>query len=289
MYLLIAYDGTDFHGWQEQPGVRTVQGELTEAIQRVVRHKVDVAGSGRTDAGVHAAGQVASFTTDCELVPNKMRYSIGSRLAPDVAIVAMREVHAGFHATRSAASKLYRYRIFHSRARPVGRQTQRYVYHCWTDLDLDAMAAGARHFVGEMDFCAMASKGAPRATTTRRVLRCNVERHLDEVRIEVEGTGFLYKQVRTMVGTLMEVGRGRWAPIRVAEILASGDRTNAGPAMPAHGLCLQWVRYPPYILAPVENADDDCPDQAGTTVPSCAQARPPASGSVIGRPGGPRG
>jgi tRNA pseudouridine38-40 synthase len=248
IYLLIAYDGTDFHGWQHQPGLRTVQAVLAESIQRVVRHEVDLIGSGRTDAGVHAAGQVASFVTTCELPVNRLRYAIGSRLPEDVAILASREVHPDFHATRSAASKLYRYRIHHSKTRPVPHRTQRYTYHCWKDLDLGRMRLAAGHFIGEMDFSAMAGKGSVRLTTVRRVLRCDVERHLDEVRIDVEGKGFLYNQVRNMVGTLVNVGLGQWEPDDVPAILEGRDRAKAGPTMPARGLCLQWVRYPSHLL-----------------------------------------
>ncbi len=114
---------------------------------------------------------------------------------------------------------------------------------------MDRMRAGARHFVGELDFSAMANAGQVRETTVRQVLRCDIERHLDELRIDVEGSGFLYRQVRNMVGTLLNVGRGHWEPDRVAEILKSRDRSNAGPTVPARGLCLQWVRYPPDLMA----------------------------------------
>ena len=249
--MIVAYDGTDFHGWQNQPGMRTVQGLLEEVIQRTVRHRAELIGSGRTDAGVHAVGQTCNFRTDCPLDCGKLRHSLGSRLPQDVALSEIRDVHPDFHATRSAESKLYQYRIFNSPHRPVERLAQRYVYHCWRTLDLDAMRAAAAHFVGEKDFAAMSAAGAQRESTVRTVLRCGVERHLDEIRIDVEGTGFLYKQVRNMCGTLVEVGRGAWAPERVAEILESKDRTKAGPTLPPQGLCLRWVRYPPHMLRPL--------------------------------------
>jgi len=217
---------------------------------------VDVVGSGRTDAGVHAAGQVAGIVTTCELPVHRLRYAIGSRLSDDLSILAAREVHPDFHATKSALSKLYRCRIHHAKTRPVVHRTQRYTYHCWKDLDLKRMRAAARHFVGQMDFSAMASKGRPRQSTIRTVLRCDVEQHLDEVHINVEGTGFLYNQVRNMVGTLIEVGRGRWEPDHVIDILQSRDRANAGPTVPALGLCLQWVRYPAHLLVPPDRGMD---------------------------------
>ena len=253
--LWVAYDGTEFHGWQNQLDLRTLQYVLEDALRRVVRHHVDLIGSGRTDAGVHAAGHVSSFVTTCELEPERLRHSIGSRLPTDLSLIALRDVHPQFHATRSAISKLYRYRIHNTPGRPVEHQTQRYTYHCWEPLDVERMRAGGRHFIGEQDFAAMASKGGQRETTIRKVLRCDIERHLDEIRIDVEGTGFLYKQVRTMVGTLVNVGRGHWEPDRVTDILKSADRANAGPTVPARGLCLQWVKYPPELLSPVE-----CPE-----------------------------
>ena len=252
--LQVAFDGTDFHGWQNQPGLRTVQGVIEHALRRTLRHDVDLIGSGRTDAGVHAAGHVSNFTTTCEMTPEQLRHSIGSRLPEDVSITAVRPVHPEFHATRDAHSKLYRYRIHNARRGAVERLTQRCTYHFWEALDVEAMRAGGQHFIGEMDFTAMAATGGVRESMVRTVLRCDVERHLDEIRIDVEGTGFLWKQVRNMVGTLMNVGRGRWEPQRVAEILATHDRANAGPTAPALGLCLQWVRYPPHLLS--------CPAQA---------------------------
>lgn len=251
--LWVAYDGTEFHGWQNQLDLRTVQSVLEDALRRVIRHPIHLIGSGRTDAGVHAAGHVSSFVTSCELDAVRLRHSVGSRLPKDMSLIALKDVHPLFHATRSAISKLYRYRIHNTTGRPVEHFTQRYTYHFWHPLDVERMRAGGMHFIGEQDFAAMASKGGRRETTVRKVLRCDIERHLDEIRIDVEGTGFLYKQVRTMVGTLVNVGRGLWEPNRVAEILKSADRANAGPTVPARGLCLQWVKYPPELLSPEVN------------------------------------
>ena len=242
--LTIAYDGTDFHGWQHQPNFRTVQGVLTDITQRVLGHPLSIRGSSRTDSGVHAAGQVANFRITHLMPVAAMRMAIGSRLPKDMSIVDVCEVHPKFDAIRSSSSKLYRYRIHNSTSRPVDRHQQRYVYHCWTPLELDKMRAAARHFVGEMDFSAMASSGCVRNSMVRRILRCSVFRHLDEVRIDVEGEGFLYNQVRNMAGTLIDIGRNRWAPAELIDILASRDRGRGGPTAPAEGLCLQWVKYP---------------------------------------------
>ena len=246
--LIIAYDGTAFHGWQHQPGQRTVQGALTDVARRVLGHPVTIRGSGRTDAGVHAAGQVANFRTTHTMPTANIAQAIGSRLPRDMAIVDACAVHPDFDAVGSSVSKLYRYRIYNATSRPVERHVQRYVYHCWDRLDAARMRDAARHFVGEMDYSAMASSGCRRESMVRRVLRCSAYRHLNEVRIDVEGTGFLYHQVRNMAGTLIEIGRGRWQPDDLAGILASCDRRQAGPTAPAQGLCLRWVRYPAAVL-----------------------------------------
>ncbi len=248
--MRVAYDGTDFHGWQLQLEVRTVQEVLEQALRRVVRHHVDLIGSGRTDTGVHAAGHVSNFITTCQMDTYKLKHAIGSRLPEDISINAVLEVQPRFNARRSAVSKLYRYRIHAAPGRPVERAAQRYVYHYWHPLDVDRMRAAARHFIGEKDFSSMAAAGTQRATMVRTVLRCDVQRHLREIRIDVEGTGFLYKQVRAMVGTLLNVGRGQWEPDYVKDIIESRNRASGGPTAPARGLCLRWVRYPPHLLVP---------------------------------------
>lgn len=268
MMMVVAYDGTDFHGWQNQTGLRTVQDELEQAIRRTVRHPVQITGSGRTDAGVHAAGHVDSFPTTCVLDVQRLQHAIGARLPKDVSLVSLREVHPDFHATRSAVSKLYRYRVYNSEHRPVQELLQRYTYHFWSRLDVDSMRAAARHFVGEQDFTSMAGTGAPRLSMVRRIFRCEVERHGNEVRIDVEGDGFLYKQVRNMVGTLMNVGRGMWPPEYVREILDAQDRSRGGPTCPALGLCLQWVRYPDRLLTPPPR--DEASTSASLTVENAA-------------------
>ena len=260
--LLIAYDGTDFHGWQTQQDLRTVQAEIEGVLQRVVRHRVDLIASGRTDAGVHAAGQVANFHTDSTLTSDKLHHAIESRLALDISLLGVRDVPAGFQATRSATGKMYRYRICNTSRRPA-RDSYRYVYHYRKPLDVALMRQGGRAFVGTQDFKAMVStSGQERPTTVRTVLGCDVHRTTDEIRIDVRGTGFLYNQVRNMVGTLIEVGRGRWPADRVAEILASGDRQNAGPTAPAQGLWLQWVQYPPDHLIADNDEQLDAADRS---------------------------
>jgi len=235
--------------------VRTVEGVLTLAAVQALGHPVTLRGSGRTDSGVHAAGQVANLRTDVNMPAESIRKSINARLSDDVAILHTSDVAFAFDATQSAVSKLYRYRIHQHSQRPVRQHRRRFVYHCWRKLDVERMRSAARHFVGEHDFSSMTAAGCQRHNYVRTVLRCDAHRHLHEIRVDVRGTGFLYRQVRNMVGTLIEVGRGHWPPEAVADILASRDRSRAGPTAPAHGLCLQWVEYPPVLLSP---------DMAGT-------------------------
>ena len=243
--LVLAYDGTDFHGWQRQADVRTVQEEVEKTLMRILRHPLHVKGASRTDAGVHARGQVANVRTTATIpVPNLLR-AIGHHLPPDIALVHVEQVSASFHSALCAVGKLYRYRIFNAESRPVERFVNRNAWHVWYPLDLERLRAGGAEMVGEHDFAGFASQGSPRATTVRTVSRVGVRRRGPEVLIDVEGTGFLYNQVRNMVGTLFEIGRGRWEPSRVRAILDSGDRGLAGLTAPAHGLCLQWVRYDP--------------------------------------------
>jgi tRNA pseudouridine38-40 synthase len=248
--LLVCYDGTGFRGWQSQPGLRTVQGTLEDSLRRVLRHPFKLVASGRTDAGVHAVGQVANVVTSCDIPDNRLRHAVGARLPADVGVRAVDTVSMRFHATHSAVSKLYRYRIHNVSERPVAAFTQRYTHHFWVPLDVEAMHEAARHFVGTMDFTSMTPASCERETTVRTVFRCDVVRHLDEIRVDVKGSGFLYNQVRNMVGTLIEIGRGHWAPERVPAILEARDRSQAGPTAPALGLCLQWVRYPAELLRP---------------------------------------
>ena len=240
--LIIAYDGSGYHGWQIQSAdLPTVQAQLKSAIQHVVRHPVILHGSSRTDAGVHAAGQVANFQTDCQIPPDRLRLAVNSRCPPDIVIRYAADVPADFHAGFSAKSKLYRYRIYNSPDKPVELLNK--CYHYWRELNVAKMSRAADVLLGRHDFAAFASSSDRRATTERELFRCQVYRHAHQVIIEIEGDGFLYNMVRNIVGTLLEIGRGHWPVERISEILASRDRQNAGPTAPAPGLTLQWVKY----------------------------------------------
>ena len=254
--MTIAYDGSAFHGWQNQAGVRTVQQEIEEVARRVIRHPLNVVGASRTDAGVHAQGQVAHLRTSCEIPVHNLYRALGRRLPVDVALVAIADVPVEFHAIRDAQAKLYRYRIHNDQRRPAEWHTTSRTWHVWWPLDVARMQAAAQRMVGKHDFAGFASAGSERTTTVRTVYAVSVARVFNEIRVDVEGGGFLYNQVRNMVGTLVEVGRGHWPVERVDAILASGDRTLAGPTAPPQGLCLQWIRYPALRSYPACNSSN---------------------------------
>jgi len=241
--LIIAYDGSEFHGWQRQPGQRTVQDVLEQAVRRVVRHQAMLIGAGRTDAGVHARGQTANFLTTCSIPPRNLFHAIGARLPKDLTLEHLCDVPRTFHATRSAVRKCYRYRVFAATRRPVGQHLHRYTYHFWHPIELAPLREAAQTLVGRHDFSAFASAGNVRTHNVRTIRRIEIFRAGDEVRFDVEGDGFLYNQVRNTIGTLLEIGRGHWHAARMRDILESRDRTQAGPTAPARGLSLQWVLY----------------------------------------------
>lgn len=253
--LEIAYEGTQFHGWQSQPGLRTVQAVLESATGRLLGHPVHATGASRTDAGVHARRQAVGLRTTSPIPASNLVLALNHRLPPDIGVVSARDVAPDFHASRHALGKLYRYTLFHSANRPVTAQRQFATWHYWLPLEQDRLRAAARLLVGTHDFAGFASQGSPRATTVRTVRHVAIRKRREEVRIDVIGDGFLYNQVRNMVGTLLEIGRGHWPVERIREVLASRDRRLAGPTAPALGLCLQWVRYPPSPPAPSALAD----------------------------------
>lgn len=253
--LIVAYDGSDFHGWQKQepppapdgtptPPLRTVQGVLEDAVRRVVGDRAVVVGASRTDAGVHAMGQTAMFDAATRIPTERLAEAINSRLPKDVEVRHAEEAPLDFAVISGATSKQYRYRIWNSTHRPLG--LRRLVYHFWHPLDVERMNEAAQRLVGTHDFASLASKDHNRETTVRTIHHCYVEKppaHEPEVHVVVASNGFLYNMVRIIVGTLIEVGRGRWSPEEIDRILAARDRQAAGPTAPAEGLVLEWVRY----------------------------------------------
>jgi tRNA pseudouridine38-40 synthase len=242
LMLTVEYDGGGFCGWQVQAEGRTVQGALEEAVRRTTGEVVRVLGAGRTDAGVHAEGQVAHFDTDSDLPPARFLRALNYWLPEDVAVLECRRAGPQFHARFSARSKLYRYRILCS---PVRRPLREgFVLREWRELDAATMRQCAAALVGEHDFSSFASEHAATSTSVRRLLRSSLTRSDDELHYLVEGEGFLYNMVRIIVGTLLEVGRGKMSPEAFGDALAARDRRAAGPTAPARGLCLVRVNYP---------------------------------------------
>jgi tRNA pseudouridine38-40 synthase len=243
--LTLEYDGSDFQGWQFQPDVRTVQAVVEAAISEVTGEQRRIQAAGRTDAGVHAWGQVAHFDAATHLSAIELQRALNAVLPRDVAAREVREVASDFDARRDAVAKRYVYRILR-RASPSPLR-RRYCWHIRGPLDLAAMRAAADELKGSHDFAAL--RGAPGGPSvseeTQRTLdQLELLSDGDEVRIRAEARSFLRYMVRNLVGTLVEVGQGRLTVARIPEILESRDRSQAGPTAPAHGLCLEVIRYP---------------------------------------------
>jgi len=239
--LLVAYRGDAFQGFQRQPGFRTVQEELESAWSAVTGESAVVHGSGRTDSGVHGWGQVVHLSTFHDLPLAKVRPALNAWLPPELAVRAAVEPGPGFHARASAIAKHYVYRLATGPVRPV--LLRGLVAWERTPPDLAAMRAAAPHLVGRRDWSAMAAAGRTTKTSVRTVRALHVMPARGGLVFHVRGEGFLYRQVRNMVGTLLEVGRGRRAPEWVGHVVASGDRKRAGATAPAEGLCLWRVHY----------------------------------------------
>lgn len=260
--LTIKYDGFGFHGWQKQEPpdaepLRTAQGVIESATRRAVREPVNVMGASRTDSGVHAEAQVAAFTVEEPRIPvDRLHRAINRYLDEDIAVTAAREVPLDFEPTWMPDRKAYRYSIHNALLRPVFDRSR--LYHFWYDLDLDRMNDAAGRLVGEHDFESFANTAHGRESTVRTVFACGVSRMGERVFIDIEGSGFLYHMVRIIAGTLVEIGRGHWAPEYIDEILESRDRRLAGPTLEARGLCLQWIHYPDEALR-IDSGDDSSP------------------------------
>lgn len=256
--LTISYDGTDFAGWQRQPTQRTVQGELELAWRSATQQSAAVIASGRTDAGVHALGQVASVTSDTKLTANRLWRALNSYLPDDVRVLEVLDAPLGFHALRDTIRKRYRYVVEDGAYPHVLRR--RYAWHVRRALDVERMGQGGRALVGTHDFASFESTGSQRLTSVRTIFDVLVERRRSEwgeyVAVEVEADGFLYNMVRNITGTLVQVGQGRESPEWVADVLAARDRTKAGMAAPAQGLYLVSVEvdWPPAVGCAEESA-----------------------------------
>lgn len=243
--LTLAYDGAAYAGWQVQPGETTVQEVLERAIEKVTGHEVRTIASGRTDAGVHALGQVVGFRTETHLSADVLRRALNAELPHDVAVLEAADAEEGFHPIRDAVRKRYRYVIHDGPVRDVFRR--RYCWQYNRRLDAASMARAARALLGRHDSSSFETSGAKRKDSIRTIHEIQIERGRGEdrdlVTIEIEADGFLYNMVRTIVGTLVEVGRGAEDESWVAQVLAAADRRAAGPTAPPQGLFLVRVQY----------------------------------------------
>ena len=244
--LIIAYDGTDFHGWQIQSNKPTIQGEIVNVLRRITQENVQLHGAGRTDAGVHALGQVGSFRTQSALSASEFQRALNALLPPTIRIAAAEEVGPDFHARWSARGKIYRYRIY--RGKVVPPMLRRYVLHYPFPLDEDTMRIAASRYVGPHDFAAFAASTGSEdddkeRSTVREIYSSELVRSEDgeELVYTVRGRSFLRYMVRKMVGTLLEVGRGKLRPEDIERLYELRDRSKSGPTVPPQGLCMVSV------------------------------------------------
>jgi tRNA pseudouridine38-40 synthase len=253
--MIVAYRGSKYHGWQRQTaantwkgptpppgcGIPTVQETLAKAIAYIVRHPVTVVGASRTDAGVHAKGQIAHFDSDRGDIPlDGLRRAINHQLPDDILVRNIEPVAGSFDAIACATAKRYQYFIWNAPDRdPFACELS---WHRWQTLDINAMRQAAEYFVGEHDFASFAKPGHRRETTIRCVNDCRISAAGHRLVIGIEGAGFLWNMVRIMVGTLVEVGLGQFTPEQIPQMLAARDRRKSGSTAPPHGLYLQWIK-----------------------------------------------
>lgn len=239
--LVIAYDGTDYVGWQVQKNGISIQQRVNEAVSDLFGEPIEVVGASRTDAGVHAEGNVAAFDVVTRMPAEKIAYALNQRLPDDIVIQSSEEVDEEFHPRYDALEKTYEYHILNRKQpQPLKRRNCYFYYH---HLDVDAMRASCAPLIGEHDFTSFASIHAQTKTFVRTIYSLGVRREEDEVIIRVTGSGFLYNMVRIISGTLIQVGAGLKEPSDVARILSARDRSQAGPTAPAKGLVLVEILY----------------------------------------------
>lgn len=239
--LVVAYDGTCYHGWQIQPNAITVEGVLNQALSELLGEEIMVAGTSRTDAGVHAYGNVAVFDSETRIPGEKISYALNQRLPEDIVIQSSEEVSPEFHPRYQKSDKTYEYRILNRKfPLPIERKYAHFVYET---LDIDGMREAAAYLVGEHDFASFCSAGSQVQDTVRTINFLEIEERGDLLCIRINGNGFLYNMVRIIAGTLLQVGSGVREPISVKEALEAKNREAAGPTAPAKGLHLLEIHF----------------------------------------------
>lgn len=240
--LTIAYDGTNYCGWQIQPNGITVEEVVNKALKKLTGEEIQVIGASRTDSGVHALGNVAVFDTETTIPPERISYALNQRLPDDIVVVKSEEVEADFHPRYCDCSKTYEYHILNTRIPiPTKRLTNYFVSY---ELDIDKMRQAASYLVGEHDFVSFCNVRTDVEDTVRTITELEILKNGEEITIRISGNGFLYNMVRIIVGTLIRVGRGFYEPEKVKEILETKDRKAAGVTAPPQGLVLVEIRYP---------------------------------------------
>lgn len=240
--LTVAYDGTDYCGWQLQNNGPTVEGELNRALSELTAEKITVIGASRTDAGVHGRGNVAVFDTDTPIPPQRIAYAVNGKLPEDIVVVKSEEVVPGWHPRRCNSVKTYEYCILNQEMPdPVRRRD---TWHVSFHLDVDAMRRAGEYLKGEHDFKSFCSAQTAAETTVRTIYELEIKEKENLIVIRVRGNGFLYNMVRIIAGTLAGVGRGAFAPDEIREMLRAKDREKAGMTAPPQGLTLVGIEYP---------------------------------------------
>mgnify|MGYP004497252877 FL=1 len=239
--LIVAYDGTNYHGWQIQPNAVTIEQILNEKLSELLKEDIQVIGASRTDAGVHAEGNVAVFDTNTSIPGEKISYALNHLLPEDIVIQESFEVEPDFHPRKCDSIKTYQYRILNRNFNlPVkGRNA----YHFYRKLDLDKMREAAAYFVGKHDFKNFCSSHTQAKSTIRIIYSFDIEEEDEEIVLTVSGNGFLYNMVRMLTGTLLDVGTGRMSPDKIPELLAAKERVHSPNTAPARGLTLLDIEY----------------------------------------------
>ncbi|MGB9616441.1 MAG: tRNA pseudouridine(38-40) synthase TruA [Desulfomonilaceae bacterium] len=249
---VVEYDGAKYHGWQWQPSLPTIQGALEHALAQICREPIRVHGAGRTDAGVHSLGQVAHFESTWSHSSDELQRACNALLPPDIVVRELKPVRADFHARHSAIAKLYTYRILNRSLRSCFWRG--YAWHVKEPLDIHSMNEAARRIRGAHDFAAFGAPTDGTESTVRHITHAFWELHEDSglIQFAIQGSGFLRYMVRSLVGTMVMVGRAKISPEHFLSILDSCDRSKSGPAAPPHGLYLTKVDYPDFFDEPID-------------------------------------
>lgn len=239
--MIVAYDGTNYKGWQVQPNGITIEEILNRKLSELLQEDIIVTGASRTDSGVHSLGNVAIFDTNTRMPADKISFALNQRLPEDIVIQGSCEVPKDWHPRYQNSRKTYEYRILNRTFRMPTRRLDTYFYH--HPLDVEKMKAAAAYLIGEHDFKSFCAIGAQVKTTVRTIYACEVKKENEIITIRVTGNGFLYNMVRIIAGTLIRVGGGEWEPEQIPKILEACDRSMAGPTAPAHGLTMIGLSY----------------------------------------------